>query len=90
MQRCSFLVLGIGLWWLTALSSFAKCSDLRDVQTIIERYEQTRPQPRDLSVYTLDWAPTLQQAKARATAEQRPILFLVVTNSYGNLYTGHC
>ena len=83
-------MLSAGLYSLTAFIGVARCADLHDVRAILDRFEQTRPQPRELTVYTLDWAPTLQQAKARAVAEQRPILLLVVTNSYGNLYTGHC
>jgi hypothetical protein len=31
-----------------------------------------------------------KEARGRAAQEQRPILLLVVTNSYGDLFTGHC
>ena len=89
MKRCTFPLLN-GLCCLTAFIGVATCGDLGDVHSILDRFEQTRPQPRDLTVYTLDWAPTLQHATARAEKERRPILLLVVTNSYGNLYTGHC
>ena len=89
MTRCA-LLLNFGLCCLTAFISVARGGDLGDVSAILGRFEQTRPPSRDLTVYTLDWAPSLQQATVRAARETRPILLLVVTNSYGNLYTGHC
>jgi hypothetical protein len=77
---------------LLALASLAgaEASDLRAVQDVLEKYRSVRPVERELPMYSLDWASTLDEARAKAAREQRPIFFLVVTNSYGNIYTGHC
>ena len=61
-----------------------------DVQRILDKYRLFRPADKDLAIFQLDWMPTLKDARERAAKEQRPILLLVVTNSYGNLFTGHC
>jgi len=77
---------------LLALTSMARAesSDLRAVQDVLEKYRSVRPVERELPMYSLDWASTLEEARAKAAREQRPIFFLIVTNSYGNIYTGHC
>ena len=61
-----------------------------EVQEIRKKFEALRPPAELLRVYDLDWSPNLQEAKKRALKERRPILFVVVLNSYGNLFTGHC
>jgi hypothetical protein len=61
-----------------------------EVQRVLDRYRTFRPADRDLAIYQLDWVPTLTEAKEKAAKEQRPIVLIVVTNSYGNMYTGHC
>ncbi len=68
----------------------AHAAELRDVQEVLEKYHSARAQAHVLTVYQLDWAPTFREAKERAAQEQRPIFLVVVTNSYGNIYTGHC
>lgn len=73
-----------------AYTTAAQAAELRDVEEVMEKYRSARPQARELTVYQLDWAPTFQRAKERAAQEQRPIFLIVVTNSYGNIYTGHC
>ncbi len=80
----------LGALLVAACTAAAHAADLRDVQEVLEKYHSARPQARELTVYQLDWAPTFQEAKARAAREQRPIFLVVVTNSYGNIYTGHC
>jgi hypothetical protein len=77
------------------LSLFAAASTVAetpgaDVQAVIDRYRAAVPAEEDLAVYRLDWAPSLDAAVEKAGREQRPILLIVVTNSYGNLYSGHC
>jgi hypothetical protein len=62
----------------------------RDIRKILDKYRLFRPADKDLAIFQLDWVPTLKVAKERAAKEQRPILLLVVTNSYGNVFTGHC
>lgn len=61
-----------------------------DVEAVLDKYHSSMPTEDDLSVYRLDWVPSLDDAKHKAAREERPILLIVVTNSYGNLYTGHC
>jgi hypothetical protein len=60
------------------------------VERIVSDYRAALPRDEDLGVYRLDWIATFDEAKRRAADERRPILLLVVTNSYGNLYSGHC
>ncbi len=61
-----------------------------DVQKVLDKYRAAMPAKEALTVYCLDWAATFEEAKERAANEKRPILLIVVTNSYGNLYSGHC
>ena len=74
--------------WATSLLP-AQAPD-GDVQDILDTYRRLRPTDKDLAIFQLNWVPTLQEATQRAAKERRPILLLVVTNSYGNLFTGHC
>jgi hypothetical protein len=78
----------IAALWTTSLLH-AKAPD-GDVQTTLDKYRLFRPTDKDLAIFQLDWVPTLKEATERAAKERRPILLLVVTNSYGNLFTGHC
>ena len=61
-----------------------------DVLEVQRKFDAYRPPADQFRVYQLDWSPNLQEAKNRAAKEQRPILLIVVCNSYGNLFTGHC
>ena len=78
----------IAALWATSLLH-AQAPD-GDVQKILDQYRLVRPADKDLAIFQLDWVPTLKEATQRAAKQQRPILLLVVTNSYGNLFTGHC
>lgn len=60
------------------------------VQTVLAKYRAALPAPEDLTVYSLDWVPTFDVAKQKAVREGRPILLAVVTNSFGDLFSGHC
>lgn len=60
------------------------------VAKVLDRFQAARPQAKELAIYRLDWVPTLQDAKVKAANEKRPILLVVVTNSYGNMRSGHC
>jgi hypothetical protein len=62
----------------------------QDVQKVLDKYRSVRPEAKDLTIYQLEWVPTLKDAKAKAAKEHRPIFFIMVTNPFGNLYTGHC
>jgi hypothetical protein len=82
------LIVLIGAVWATGLLH-AQVPE-GDVQKVLDQYRLLRPADKDLAIFQLDWVPTLKDARERAAKEQRPILLLVVTNSYGNLFTGHC
>lgn len=81
----SLVVLGV----LATAPTMAE-SPHADVKKVYEKYRAALPAPEDLTVYSLDWVPTFDEAKQKAAREGRPILLIVVTNSYGNLYSGHC
>jgi hypothetical protein len=55
-----------------------------------EKFQSVRPPAADLALYQLDWMPTLKAAREKAAREGRPILLVVVTNSFGDLFSGHC
>lgn len=79
------------LWTQQAAAQSQPASTPDDsVRAVIEKFQAIRPVEKDLAVYGLDWAPTLKEAKVRAEREHRPVLLIVVTNSFGNIYTGHC
>lgn len=70
---------------MTLLLTFALQSD---ADRILKAYEAAKPAEKDLLIYKLDWAPTLDDAKTRG----RPI-FLVCGEQLedaGSFYTGHC
>ena len=75
---------------ITVMAAWATVAQAGDVLDILQKFNSIRPQDKDLALYGLDWAPTLSDAKARAAKEHRPIFLIVVTNSFGNIYTGHC
>jgi hypothetical protein len=61
-----------------------------EVREVLDQYRSALPALDDLAVYRLDWTPTLDEAKQKGAREHRPVLLIVVTNSYGNLHSGHC
>jgi hypothetical protein len=65
-------------------------ADQSDVKSVLAKFQSVRPQAANLALYQLDWMTTLKAAKVRAAKEQRPIFLVVVTNSFGDLYSGHC
>ncbi len=91
----AFLMLGVlasrGVpHFLAAEQADKQPATLADVQELLDKYHSFRPDDKDLAIFQLDWVPTLNDAKEKAAKEARPILLIVVTNSYGNMYTGHC
>jgi hypothetical protein len=61
-----------------------------DVKGVLDHFKSVRPREADLALYRLDWMPTLKAAKEKAAKERRPIFLVLVTNSFGDLYSGHC
>ena len=87
LLRTTLALVIAALWTTSRLHAQAPDGD---VQKILDQYRLVRPADKDLAIFQLDWVPTLKEATERAAKERRPILLLVVTNSYGNLFTGHC
>ena len=87
LLRTTLISLVAALWTTGLLYAQAPAGE---VQKTLDKYRLFRPADKDLAIFQLDWMPTLKDARERAAKEQRPILLLVVTNSYGNLFTGHC
>jgi hypothetical protein len=65
-------------------------ADMRDVKSALDKFQSVRPAAADLALYQLDWVPSLKAAKERAAREDRPIFLVVVTNSFGDFFSGHC
>ena len=86
MKTSLFLVAILGMACLVD----ARGADQSDVKSVLDKFQSVRPQEADLALYQLDWMPTLKAAKERAAKEERPIFLVVVTNSFGDLYSGHC
>ena len=63
---------------------------VHETQSILERYDAFRPHARDLAMYRLDWAASLEEARARAAREKRPVLLVIIHAQYGDLFSGHC
>lgn len=61
-----------------------------DVKNILDKFQSVRPLEADLALYQLDWMPTLKVAKEKVAQEERPIFLVLVTNSFGDLFSGHC
>ncbi len=63
-----------------------------DVDRITKKAQAAKPTDDDLAFYSLNWAPTLKDARERAAKEKRPIFVIAVTNITGpdNVFTGHC
>ncbi len=61
------------------------------VQEIEGRFKAARPDEKRLAFYSLDWAMSLTEAKARAKNENRPILLILNTNITAgtNFFSGH-
>lgn len=80
------------LLWIQPAAAQPRPATTRDeaVRDVIEKFQAIRPDGKNLAVYGFDWALTLKDAKVRAATEHRPIFLIVVTNSFGNIYTGHC
>jgi hypothetical protein len=75
---------------LSAAAVAAGGAESREAQDVLARFKAALPPIEQLRVYQLDWAPDLKAAKERAAREKRPIFLIVVRNSYGDMFSGHC
>jgi len=71
------------------LAGFVKGEDV-DVKRILARYQAIRPAAKDLGMYRLDWADSLDEALKRAAKENRPVCLIVIHAKYGDIASGHC
>lgn len=83
MKRFSLLLL--------LLSSTTTAGQDASARNIYDQALAAKPKAEKLRFYDLDWAKDLSQAKERAQAEKRPIVFLWVTNITAgcDFFTGH-
>jgi hypothetical protein len=86
MSAKMFLLAFLAACWAVG----ALGADRNDAEAVLKKYQSIRPTSTDLAIYSLDWAPTLNAALKKAAREERPILLVVVTNSFGNITSGHC
>mgnify|MGYP004066183461 FL=1 len=77
----------LALLLLTATLALAQDSP---VKSVLDRYEDFRPQADDLAMYQIDWAPSLEEAQKRARREKRPVFLVIIHAQYGDLTSGHC
>ena len=71
------------------LVGFASAEDA-SAKRILERYRALRPVPKDLGMYRLDWADSLDIALKRAAKEKRPVCLIIIHAKYGDIASGHC
>ena len=71
------------------LSGFVTAEDA-GVKRILARYQAIRPAARDLGMYRLDWADSLDIALKRAAKENRPVCLIIIHAKYGDIASGHC
>ena len=62
----------------------------REIQSVLDRYEDFRPGADDLAMYRIDWAPSIEEAQKRALREKRPVFLVIIHAQYGDLTSGHC
>ena len=71
------------------LVGFVTAEDV-DVERILARYQAIRPAAKDLGMYRLDWADSLDIALKRAAKENRPVCLIIIHAKYGDIASGHC
>jgi hypothetical protein len=71
------------------IASIVTAADM-DAKRILDRYQALRPQAKDLAMYRLDWAKSLDVAMKRAAKENRPVCLVIIFAKYGDMASGHC
>lgn len=78
---------------LAVVAVFVSTAPTQDAAAIKiqERFDAAKPDAKRLAFYSLDWAMSLKDAKARAAKEHRPILVILNTNITAgtNFFSGH-
>ena len=78
-----------GLALILLAATFAPAQD-NAVKSVLDRYADFRPAAKDLGMYRLDWADSLDVALKRAAAEKRPVCLIIIHAKYGDIASGHC
>ena len=76
--------------WATVLLAGTGWSEGTGTRGILERYRSIRPEAKDLAMYRLDWATSLDDALKRAAKESRPVYLIIIHAKYGDITSGHC
>ena len=71
------------------MAEFVTAEDA-DVKRILARYQAILPAAKDLGMYRLDWADSLDVALKRAAKENRPVCLIIIHAKYGDIASGHC
>jgi len=79
----------LGLSCLLASVVIAPAQDT-SVEGVLTRFDELRPDDRQLAMYRLDWAASLDEAQVRAKREGRPIFLVIIHAKYGDILSGHC
>lgn len=75
---------------LLSIAAIGQGPDAKVARTL-ERFHAAKPSEKTLGFYSLDWAMSLDEAKARAKKEKRPVLLILNTNITAgtNFFSGH-
>ena len=71
------------------LAGFALAEDSA-AKRILAGHQALRPAVKDLAMYRLDWAASLDDALKRAAKESRPVYLIIIHAKYGDIRSGHC
>ena len=71
------------------LAGLASAADA-PAQRILARHQSIRPAAKDLGMYRLDWADSLDIALKHAAKEKRPVCLIIIHAKYGDIASGHC
>ena len=81
--------LALSLALLLCAAGSLRAEDLA-VERGLTSYHLMRPSEKDLAIYRLDWASSLDEAQRRAAREGRPICLVIIHSKYGDIASGHC
>ncbi len=78
------------LYLLMLMATTGLAAEQPEADRILDRYKQKRPVARQLAMYRLDWADSIETALERSRAEGRPVMLIVIHARYGDITSGHC
>jgi len=78
------------LYLLMLMATTGLAAEQPTADRILDRYKQKRPDARQLAMYRLDWADSIETALERSRAEGRPVMLIVIHARYGDITSGHC